>query len=160
MFWKRPFPKISVSGVHDLVLRGATHIISISDSGGSPPRAVLQASAEVLILKFSDTFENLAGSDPPSAQHLQAIKDFIEREKLQIRRVHVHCKVGTSRSTAVALLVMHLLEPGKSEPELVQTLKKVRRQAAPNPLMIRLIDQQEGTHFTAALGYSQPESQK
>ncbi|GEM47820.1 dual specificity protein phosphatase family protein [Deinococcus cellulosilyticus] len=154
MFWKRPSPKISVSGVHDLALRGVSHIISINDPDRAPPREVLQSDAEVLVLKFSDTFESLAGSDPPTLQHLQAVKAFIEEERQQIRRVHVHCKVGTSRSTAVALLVMHLLEPQKSEAELVQMLKKVRRQAAPNPLIIRLMDQQEGTHFAEALSYT------
>lgn len=154
MFWKRPLSKVSVSGVQDLKLRGVSHIVSINDSHQAPPREVLQSGAEVLVLKFSDTFENLAGSDPPTLQHLQAVKSFIEEEKHQIRRVHVHCKVGTSRSTAVALLVMHLLEPQKSETELVQVLREVRRQAAPNPLIVRLIDQHEGTHFAEALSYT------
>ncbi|GGJ45798.1 dual specificity protein phosphatase family protein [Deinococcus roseus] len=158
MFWKRSAlpisKKISVSGIHDLQLRGVSHIISINDPDHAPPRAVLQSNAEVMVLKFSDTFENLAGSDPPTVQHLEAVKAFLEEEKTRIRKVHVHCQVGTSRSTAVALLVMHLLDPQKPERELVQILRKVRKQAAPNPLLIRLIDQQQGTHFSEALGYT------
>ncbi len=58
--------------------------------------------------------------------------------------VIIHCKAGKSRSAALALGVLSKLYPEKPETELIDMLLTIRPQAAPNILMVQMVDDLTG----------------
>ena len=58
--------------------------------------------------------------------------------------VIIHCKAGKSRSVAMTLGVLSKLYPEKPEGELIDMLLAIRPQAAPNILMVEMLDELTG----------------
>jgi len=94
---------------------------------------------------------DVAGGDPsnpddtlgiPRKQHLQGIFRFAD--SIAEEPILVHCQVGVSRSTAVALslivrsMIMDAIDPAQISEEAPQLLLAIRPQAAPNPLILEL----------------------
>ncbi len=55
--------------------------------------------------------------------------------------VIIHCHAGKSRSVAMALGVLAFQNPAKSEKELIDMLIEIRPVAAPNILVVEMVDQ-------------------
>lgn len=94
-----------------------------------------------LVLTFWDS-EQVVPNGPDRAQvekGLEFVMDHIGQGT-----VIIHCKAGKSRSVAMALGVLSKLHAGKNEAELVEMLLELRPQAAPNILMVEMLDDMTG----------------
>lgn len=58
--------------------------------------------------------------------------------------VLIHCHAGKSRSVALALGALSLMHPDKSESELIDQLLEIRPIAAPNIIMVEMLDKLTG----------------
>lgn len=58
--------------------------------------------------------------------------------------VIIHCHAGKARSTGIALGVMRLMWPDKSEEEIIEHLLSIRGVAAPNILVVEIADEIAG----------------
>lgn len=58
--------------------------------------------------------------------------------------VIIHCKAGRARSVGIALGVLALVYPDMNEKEIVDMMKDMRPIAAPNILVVEMIDQLTG----------------
>lgn len=58
--------------------------------------------------------------------------------------VLIHCHAGKSRSVAMALGVLSLLKPHADEKELIDDLLAIRPIAAPNIIVVEMVDQLTG----------------
>ena len=58
--------------------------------------------------------------------------------------VIIHCKAGRSRSTALALGVLSALHPHESEGLLIDRLLAIRKEAAPNIIVVDFVDKLTG----------------
>jgi predicted protein tyrosine phosphatase len=90
-----------------------------------------------LVLTFWDS-EQVVPNGPDFAQVKKGF-DFA-MEHLKDGPVIIHCHAGKSRSAAMVLGVLAALHPERSEKELVEDLLALRPQAAPNILMVEMLD--------------------
>src|SRR5690606_4529313 len=58
--------------------------------------------------------------------------------------VLIHCHAGKSRSVAMALGVLSLLKPHADEKELIDDLLAIRPVAAPNIIVVAMVDELTG----------------
>lgn len=58
--------------------------------------------------------------------------------------VLIHCHAGKSRSVALALGALSLMHPDKSETDLINQLLEIRPIAAPNIIMVEMLDKLTG----------------
>ena len=109
----------------------ATHLISALDPGTPLDRPHFIPEHQHLNLSFRDT-DDVTDPHAPTIDHVATIHDWAESVPGNARVV-VHCYMGISRSTAITLglLARHL----KPEDAAV-TLKEIRPQATPNPLIV------------------------
>lgn len=110
------------------------HPGALAGGRGAAPR--LEQPTQ-LILTFWDV-EQAAAQGPDIAQ-VQAGLDFVLQHAGQ-GDVLIHCHAGKSRSTAMALGVLALLNPDMDEVALLEKLLEIRPIAAPNILMVEMID--------------------
>ena len=94
-----------------------------------------------LVLTFWDS-EQVVPNGPDKEQVRQGL-DFA-MEHIKDGPVIIHCKAGKSRSAAMALGVLSKLYPDKPENELIDMLLAIRPQAAPNILMVEMLDELTG----------------
>ena len=93
------------------------------------------------ILCFWDSEEKVAGG-PNAAQIKQGIAFVMEH--LEHGDVLIHCHAGKARSTAIALGVLALQYPEKDETTLLNMLFDIRPVAAPNILIVSMVDELAG----------------
>lgn len=91
-----------------------------------------------LILMFEDVDFYQSNIAMPDLKHVEAAIDF-GREHVD-HRLLVHCKAGIARSTAIALAIIADRLGKGNEPEAVKYLLQIRNEAAPNLLLLDMID--------------------
>lgn len=106
---------------------------------GSVPR--LTDGTPQMVLTFWDSEEPCAGG--PDIEQVEKGLAFV-MENITKGDVIIHCNAGVSRSTALALGVLSLLNPRASENELIDRLLEIRPIAAPNILVVGLVDELTG----------------
>lgn len=106
---------------------------------GAAPR--LGDGTPQLVLSFWDS-ETPVQDGPDIAQIEQGIA-FVMEHILE-GDVIIHCNAGVSRSAAVALGVLSLLHPGKDEARLIELLLEIRPIAAPNIIVVGMVDELTG----------------
>ncbi len=94
------------------------------------------------ILTFWDT-ENKEISRAPDVDQVNAGIIFA-LEHIEKGDVIIHCNAGKARSTALALGVLALMNVKKSTDDLIKELLEIRPIAAPNILIVEMVDQIAG----------------
>ena len=113
------------------------------DKNGSAPRLAAHGHADIAqkILVFWDSEQPV--KDGPDLKQVKEGLEFI-LEHAATGPVIIHCHAGKARSTAMALGAMALLHPEKPENELIDMLLAIRPQAAPNIIVMEMVDQLAG----------------
>jgi predicted protein tyrosine phosphatase len=113
------------------------------DKNGSAPRLSEHGHAEIAqkILVFWDSEQVV--KDGPDLKQVKEGLEFI-MEHAATGPVIIHCHAGKARSTAMALGAFALLHPEKPESELIDMLLAIRPQAAPNILVMEMVDRLAG----------------
>jgi predicted protein tyrosine phosphatase len=106
---------------------------------GAAPR--LDCGTPQLILSLWDS-EHVVAGGPDMEQVEQGIVFILEH--ISRGDVIVHCHAGKSRSVAVALGALALLHPQKSEDALIDILLDIRPIAAPNIIIVEMVDELTG----------------
>ncbi len=119
------------------------HPGAVEDRHGAAPRlaGTNHANIDQKILTFWDSEQPVAGG--PDREQVKAGLDFVMAE-LAKGDVIIHCHAGKARSTAIALGALALQNPYASEKDLVDMLVTMRPQAAPNILVMEMIDEMTG----------------
>ena len=124
-------------------------VLSMEHPGVSPgepghaPRLADNGFDDVpqMVLTFWDS-EQIVPNGPDREQVKKGLAFIMEH--IEEGPVIIHCKAGKSRSSAMALGVLSKLYPDKSENELLDMLLAIRPQAAPNILMVEMLDELTG----------------
>lgn len=113
------------------------------DKGGSAPRLAENGHAGTpqKILVFWDSEQEVAGG--PDKQQVKEGLAFV-MDHIAEGPVIIHCHAGKARSAALALGVLALLHPDTPEKELLDMLLDIRPQAAPNILVVAMVDELTG----------------
>ena len=128
---------------------GISAVLSIEHPGaaedrhGAAPRldAAGHAHIDQKILTFWDSEQPVAGG--PDMEQVKAGLEFVMAE-LKKGDVIIHCHAGKARSSAIALGALALQNPDMAEKDLVDMLVGIRPQAAPNILVLGMIDELTG----------------
>lgn len=130
---------INAVKTHDVIA-----VLSIEHPGvkegqkGAAPRL---DGAEQLILCFWDSEQQVVNG--PDKAQIEAGLKFI-MEQLEKGNVLIHCHAGKSRSTALALGALALQNSDRGAEELVEMLLEIRPQAAPNIIVVEIVDDLTG----------------
>ena len=119
------------------------HPGALEDRHGAAPRLPESAHAHISqkILVFWDSEQPVTGG--PDREQVKEGLDFV-MAALEKGDVIIHCHAGKARSTAIALGALALQNPDTNEADLVAMLIAVRPQAAPNILVLEMIDEMTG----------------
>lgn len=125
-----------------------TAVLSIEHPGvapgakGAAPRLDETPHAHVpqKILSFWDAEQKV--HQGPDLEQVEAGLAFVMEhlEKTEDGAVLIHCHAGKSRSVALALGALSLMHPEKPEKELLDMLLDIRPIAAPNIIMVEMLD--------------------
>jgi predicted protein tyrosine phosphatase len=132
---------------------------------GSAPRLDETPHAHVpqLILSFWDS-EQVVHQGPDLAQVEAGLVFVMEHlAKNEDGAVLIHCHAGKSRSVALALGALSLLYPEKPEAEILDILLDIRPIAAPNIIMVEMLDAltgREGRLLQAVLDHPVIDAQR
>jgi predicted protein tyrosine phosphatase len=113
----------------------------IEGGPGYTPR--LKDGTPQMILTFWDS-ETPVKQGPDRAQIKQGLEFVLKH--IQEGDVIIHCHSGKARSTALALGVLAALHPEETEEELINTLLAIRPTAAPNIIVVGIVDELTGRH--------------
>ncbi len=140
--------QVSVCGAHELpeyVERRITHVVSIWDgyeADNAERRNYVLAvfpNARTHFAFFNDLISNPTANYAPSMEAVRSIMEFTTALDSSARLL-VHCKMGISRSTAIALATLcHHAGPGY-EAECFVVLRRIRPSACPNPMITHFAD--------------------
>ena len=140
--------EVSVCGVHELedfTDREITHVVSIWDGNevtSEEPRQHIRSifpSAQTQFAFFHDLTTDPSATYAPSLDAVREILAFTTALSVKDRLL-VHCAMGISRSTAIALATLcHHAGPG-NEVACFRALKVIRPVAMPNPMMVKFAD--------------------
>jgi len=113
------------------------------DKGGSAPRLAENGHPEIpqKVLVFWDSEQKV--KDGPDIKQVKEGLEFV-MDHIAEGPVIIHCHAGKARSTAMALGVLSLLHPDTDEKELLDMLLAIRPQAAPNILVVEMVDKLTG----------------
>ncbi|HYD16855.1 MAG TPA: hypothetical protein VEF76_00075 [Patescibacteria group bacterium] len=113
------------------------------DKNGSAPRLPAHGHKDIAqkILVFWDS-EQVVKDGPDLAQVKEGLEFILEHA--HTGPVIIHCHAGKARSTAMALGAFAVLHSEKPENELIDMLLAIRPQAAPNILVVEMVDQLAG----------------
>jgi len=101
---------------------------------GDPPR---------LVLRFNDIDAPRDGLVAPDADTIARLLTFAEGAPSDARLL-MHCWMGISRSPAAAFIVACARDPSRPEALIAAALRQVAPSVTPNPLLVRLADEQLG----------------
>ena len=147
--------KLYVRGREDLCdLPKLDLAISINDPGDEVPGDLSFLADEVLPLSFHDAEddEQEAGFVLPQPWHLGLVRRRLEAQPHTT--LLVQCTFGISRSPAVALFTLAVLNPLWNAQRLVDSLFDVRPEAAPNARLIRLAEADLNKQLRRALKHA------
>jgi len=112
------------------------------DKGGSAPLVADHGhTMPQKVLVFWDSEQPVPGG--PDIAQVKAGLEFV-MDHIAKGPVIIHCHAGKARSAALALGVLALVHPDKPETELLDMLLAIRPQAAPNILVVEMVDQLTG----------------
>ena len=143
--------KIIICRADELVVKVAkvkpAAVLSIEHPGVTPkepgyaPR--LTCGTPQMILTFWDTeMENIPGG--PDAEQVEQGMAFIMQHITKGHDVIIHCHAGKARSVAIALGILSQIHPHKDEAALVKQLIEIRPEAAPNIIVVGMVDEMTG----------------
>jgi len=143
-----PYQKrLFICGVHERTRCRAweiSHIISVSNPGVDLPEPEW-AAEKYLQLRFGDVYSEADArrwnTTAPSMEDIhKAVGFFREAWAIEDSKILVSCDQGASRSPALAYLcIADQLGSGREE-EALQLVLKIRPEAVPNSLVVRLGD--------------------
>jgi len=122
-------------------------VLSIEHPGVTPgekghaPR--LTNGTPQLVLTFWDT-EIKQVPQGPDLEQVERGLAFIMEHVTKGSDVIIHCHAGKSRSVAIALGVLSALHPHEDETALIKKLLAIRPEAAPNIIIVEMIDKLTG----------------
>jgi predicted protein tyrosine phosphatase len=132
---------------------------------GSAPRLDETPHAHVpqMVLSFWDSEQVV--HQGPDIQQVEAGLVFVMEHlaKNEDGSVLIHCHAGKSRSVALALGALSLLHPEKPEMEILDLLLEIRPIAAPNIIMVEMLDTltgREGRLLQAVLDHPVIDAQR
>jgi len=123
-------------------------VLSIEHPGVKPgehgytPR--LKDGTPQMILHFWDS--EVPVENGPDREQVKRGIEFILPYVARGENVIIHCQAGISRSTGIALGVLAALHPEETPEELINTLLAIRPQAAPNIIVVGIVDELTGRH--------------
>jgi predicted protein tyrosine phosphatase len=136
-------PWCTICSMQDLKLpqrAAVTHVLSLIDPDCSVPEIMFGASPKgSTVLQFNDIISHQLGSVPPRPEHIEAILRVGNSIRNDGGHLLIHCHAGVSRSTAAAAILM-AQNSRQSGDELFAQLLRLRPQAWPNSLMVRIGD--------------------
>ena len=114
-------------------------IITIENTETENPLRVDKSKSPQLILRFDDITYPVDDWVEPSTKHIERAFSFWENTNKQ--SVLIHCHMGISRSSGIALaIIAKELGPGR-EQEAVKILETINPYCAPNALVVWLADE-------------------
>jgi predicted protein tyrosine phosphatase len=117
-----------------------THVLSLIDPDCPVPEITFGASPKgSTVLKFNDIISHQLGLVHPRPEHIEAILRVGHSIRNDGGHLLIHCHAGVSRSTAAAAILM-AQNSRQSGDELFAQLLRLRPQAWPNSLMVRIGD--------------------
>ena len=142
--------KITVCRADELVAKVAklkpAAVLSIEGPEARPEDASysprLTDGTPQMILGFFD-YPDVNGPGGPEIEQVEAGLAFI-MERITKGDVIIHCTLGKSRSAAMALGVLSQLHPHDTEAELLKKLLAIRPIAAPNIIVVGMVDELTG----------------
>jgi predicted protein tyrosine phosphatase len=124
-----PF-RITICGIEELAghrRAGVSHVLSILDPDWPVPDAFGDfGEHRRLELRFHDVIEELPGTAPPRAEHVDELL--------------AHCHAGVSRSTASMALILAQALPGLPAARILGEVLRIRPRAWPNLRLLELGD--------------------
>jgi predicted protein tyrosine phosphatase len=126
-------------------------ILSIAEPGFRNVTPAIIESNRHHHLNFDDIVEVISGYVAPSERHVGSIID-LATELTDADRILIHCQAGISRSSAAALIMLAVRNPGH-ERAIAARLRREGPWFAPNRLMVDIADRLigRGPVLTAAL---------
>lgn len=122
-----------------LARRTPERVISLLDPDFPSPYTGPAYAGRHLRLDFHDVEVATWEENPPSAQDIRKLLDFVDGWKRDAPLL-IHCRAGVSRSPAAAFVAACALNPDASEAEIALTLRAVAPFARPNAALVRLAD--------------------
>lgn len=140
----------------------ASHVISLLGVEGEAERPPGILQKDHLQLRVDDIAQDVPGYVRPNEEHAIDLISFARRWDRSGPLI-IHCYAGVSRSTAAALIILGLFNPGR-EAEAARLLREQAPHAKPNPLLIAAADRYmrwEGRMVAAvtAMGPADPSRQ-
>src|SRR5262245_31572793 len=130
----------SLARLNDTVTAtGARHVVTllgIEDHVPLPPGVDPNG---YLRLHMHDITEPADGQVTPDVAHVERLLAFVRRWDRAAPLV-IHCYAGISRSTAAAFTTVCALNPGRTEADVAQALRRISPTAMPNARIVRLAD--------------------
>ena len=114
-------------------------IISIENTEIDDPLRVYKGDCPQLILRFDDITYPVDNWVEPSSKHIERALAFWENTNK--RSVLIHCHMGVSRSSGIALAIIARELGRGAEEEAVHILEKINPWCAPNALLVWLADE-------------------
>lgn len=140
--------RIAVCGVSELpatLQAGYTHIVSIRGSVGVRQREIEEVlengcpGALIHVCEFDDVEAAQEHAKEPSIEDIREILAFASLLE-ENSAILVHCAAGISRSAAVACAILCQSRRPGDEGECLAYLGRIRPQAVPNRLIVKLAD--------------------
>lgn len=121
-------------------------VLSIEHPGATPDQSnysprLTDGTPQMIMQFFDYPFEN--GPGGPDIEQVEQGLAFV-MERITKGPAVIHCTVGRSRSVAMALGVLSALYPRESEKALIKKLIEIRPIAAPNILVVEMVDKLTG----------------
>ena len=114
-------------------------LVSLLGVEGAPTTPAGVAPKAHLFVEVDDISMPMPGYVAPAHSHVEELVTFLDSWD-RSRPALIHCYAGVSRSTAAALVLMSLNNPGR-EHAAAQTLRDRAPHAQPNRRIIRIADQ-------------------
>ena len=114
-------------------------IITIENTEIEYPLRVHQSECSQLILRFDDITFPVDDWVEPSTKHIERALAFWENSNK--RSVLIHCHMGVSRSSGIALAIIAKELGSGKEHEAVKILERINPYCAPNSLLVWLTDE-------------------
>jgi len=131
----------------DLVYR---NIVSIADPGSNVPEEIANTAQAILEMRFLDLDGPLPNHNPvneimPELHDINNLIKFYGNVNKE-EGFTIHCWQGLSRSTAIALCILHLYY--RNERIAFRELKKIRPYSKPNTRILNIFDSLYGTRLS------------
>lgn len=121
---------------------GPGHMVSLLGDDAFPETPAGIRPERHLQLRFHDIDLPMEGYNPPQLHHVERLIEFGRAWRDEASAI-VHCFAGVSRSTAAALTLVAIRNPGR-EAEAARLLRQRAPHAKPNRRMIGFADQALG----------------